>query len=312
MEDAAPESTCPLSCAVTQDQVTAFQRDGFLVHSRSIFVSPDKDIPELHHLLEQAINGDGECQAYKVNKVPQKYFSNGRFSFAWKPPKAPMDEREKAAKTIHLINVHQGVPMFRDLVLSEALAACVVALMGWEAHGCRVAQDQVWVKPPRSGPLTYHRDTPYIDFDPKEVCTAWIPLDEVQSERVGTLEYCAGSHRWATGRRGSANQFYDSDYKALLHSAAELESLGHGNAASPSPLRIAKVFGERGCCSFHDGSTWHGSAPNVTDGWRRGIGIHFVRGDAVLAGDAGKLWRGLLDAHEGDFNRAFPLVCAPQ
>jgi hypothetical protein len=32
--------------------------------------------------------------------------------------------------------------------------------------GARVANDQVWAKPPGAAPITFHRDSTYFDFEP--------------------------------------------------------------------------------------------------------------------------------------------------
>ena len=73
-------------------------------------------------------------------------------------------------------------------------------------------------------PLVFHRDSPYFDFHPSHVVTVWVALDEMHPE-LGPLEYVRGSHRWGDGRSGSAAQFFDTDARALLRSAAQREGL---------------------------------------------------------------------------------------
>ena len=84
-------------------------------------------------------------------------------------------------------------------------------------------------KPPGAAPITFHRDSAYFDFDPPEVTTVWVALDDMSRE-VGPLEYVVGSHLWGDGRIGSAHQFFDgkkhgSGRFALLHDAARREGI---------------------------------------------------------------------------------------
>lgn len=278
--------------SVSDGDVLHFQEKGFLIHDHPIFLSSSTMFEDLHKALECVINKDYDTGVPPANcsKIPQTFYVDGRFSFSI----ARKWSASPGNRTIHLVNIWQASSIFRNLVTSPTLGQAVVKLMKWEDYGCRVAQDQVWIKPPHSGPLSFHRDTPYIDFSPKEVCTVWIPFDRVSKE-CGTLEYCSESHKWSEGRRGSANQFYNPDYRHLLELAAASEAEGSNpetlHSCETKEIQYALV-GEGGC-SFHNGNTWHGSASNCTDGWRRGIGIHFVRGDALLAEDAGRLWRTL-------------------
>ena len=86
------------------------------------------------------------------------------------------------------------------------------------SSGARVAQDQIWAKPPGASPLVFHRDSPYFDFVPDDVITVWIALDDMTCDDLGPLEYVAGSHRWQSqaGRQGSANLFFQAERRHLL------------------------------------------------------------------------------------------------
>lgn len=309
------ESGAPIAVAV-RDLVAEladphpFSTKGFHIFPQCIFTDR-RAVGVLCDSLQEILNGryDTGIAPGRCNPIARRFLNAaGEFSFAPHVP-APGKPREKESTTIHVVNAWRSNRALAEMVCSPSLGACVVRAMGWEAYGARVAQDQVWVKPPHSVPLSFHRDTPYLDFVPKEVCTVWVPLDDVRVEGVGTLEYCAGSHLWAA-RRGSANQFYSRHYCALLLAAAAEE----GEEAEAQAQRLTPVLGEAGCCALHHGLSWHGSGGNSTNGWRRGIGIHFVRGDAVLAADAGKLWQQLaphcVGAAELDSD-IFPLTCPP-
>ena len=214
------------------------------------------------------------------------------------------DADDATCETLQMINIRYCDSLFQQLVHSTVLGEIVANVTGWPS-GARVAQDQVWVKPPRCGPLTFHRDSPYFDFQPSDVATVWItldPLDGEDADELGPLQYCPGSHRWGDSRTGSAGQFFTGNYKALLYDAARREGLlpppgeeGQEQSSSKAELLpIVTVRVKAGGFSIHDGRTWHGSGPNRSTEcrYRRGIGIHFVPGCARFAPDKpiGRLW----------------------
>lgn len=174
-------------------------------------------------------------------------------------------------KVLQVINVHKADVAFRQFACSMALGKVVAELAGWK-DGARLAQDQVWAKPPGAPPLVFHRDAPYFMFEPANVMTVWLALDDMDAE-LGPLEYVRGSHKWGHGRVGSANQFFQSNGgMALLKSAAAKESI------VGEDLDIVSMAGLRaGGLSIHDGLTWHGSGRNQSRKRpRRGLGLHFV------------------------------------
>ena len=193
-------------------------------------------------------------------------------------------------KVMQIINVHKCDTFFRDLVTTETLGYMVSKLMKWN-NGARLAQDQIWAKPPGSPPLAYHRDSPYFMFDPCPVATVWIALDDMYDEDIGPLTYVKSSHLWNDGRVGSSQNFFQSNGGvALLYSAAERA----GVSDYKDSLEYVSMKGlGAGGLSIHDGRTWHGSGGNKSDRPRRGIGLHFVPVDVKWTESAmnSKLWR---------------------
>ena len=193
-------------------------------------------------------------------------------------------------KVLQIINIHKADSLFRKLETSVGLAHLVSKLAGWdELGGARLAQDQFWGKPPGAPPLVFHRDSPYFMFEPAEVVTVWVALDDMDEE-LGPLEYVVGSHRWGDGRVGSANQFFQSDTKSLLRSAAEREGIDDLRS-----LDFVSMGGlKRGGLSIHHGKIWHGSAKNSSRNKpRRGLGLHFVPASVRFTSEASKsrLWK---------------------
>jgi ectoine hydroxylase-related dioxygenase (phytanoyl-CoA dioxygenase family) len=198
-------------------------------------------------------------------------------------------------KVLQVINVHKADAAFRQFACSMALGKVVAELAGWK-DGARLAQDQVWAKPPGAPPLVFHRDAPYFMFEPASVVTVWLALDDMDAE-LGPLEYVRGSHKWGHGRVGSANQFFQSNGGlALLKSAAAKEGI-------VEDLDIVSMAGLRaGGMSIHDGLTWHGSGRNQSRKRpRRGLGLHFVPANVHFTDQAihSSLWKSyVMDAED--------------
>ena len=81
-----------------------------------------------------------------------------------KCPKGSMSCRTPSKKVLHMINTWKSSEVIKAVVTDRELGKLVAHLGGWS--GARVAEDQVWIKPPGAGPLVFHRDSPYFDFDP--------------------------------------------------------------------------------------------------------------------------------------------------
>lgn len=278
---------------VGQHMIDAFQKDGFVVF-------PDVASPEaveaLNDHLEDVLRGKYD-RGHKPDKVP-------RLLKGVKP--CPLsdqaDSRSKKrssvgslgfsgnlqnVKVLQIINIHKADSMFRKLETHPRLGRLVAQLAGWEA-GARLAQDQVWAKPPGAPPLVFHRDSPYFMFQPDDVVTVWFALDDMDEE-LGPLQYVRGSHLWGDGRVGSASQFFHHDVQSLLRSAATREGI------DPDTLDIVSMSGlTKGSISIHHGKTWHGSGENKSNCRpRRGLGIHFVPANVRFTADASRssLWK---------------------
>jgi ectoine hydroxylase-related dioxygenase (phytanoyl-CoA dioxygenase family) len=62
-------------------------------------------------------------------------------------------------------------------------------------------------------------------FEPNDVATVWIALDDMFAE-LGPITYVKSSHRWGDGRIGSSQNFFqDNGGKSLLYSAAQREGI---------------------------------------------------------------------------------------
>ncbi|KAL1524314.1 hypothetical protein AB1Y20_019215 [Prymnesium parvum] len=244
-----------------------FMEDGFIIVEQ--LITPAL-CASLNARLEALLRGEYDVSGGRPDKAPKLLEQR------CKPGKSPPPLGGPSKTTLQLINVWKADRLFRALVTSADLSHAVATLGGWAA-GARVANDQVWAKPPGAAALTFHRDSAYFDFVPADVITVWIALDDMAAE-LGPLEYVRGSHRWAQGRVGSASQFFDSkDRHALLYDAARREGIAEPEKA----LEVVQVAVRAGGCGIHNGRLWHGSDRNAsTSRPRRGLGIHFVPADA--------------------------------
>jgi ectoine hydroxylase-related dioxygenase (phytanoyl-CoA dioxygenase family) len=133
----------------------------------------------------------------------------------------------KQVPVIQMVNIHKADSLYYQLVTHPLLGQVVAELAGWTdvaegydssvdesknttdssnnectgpvlgGGGTRVAQDQVWIKPPGSPALAFHQDTPYFQdwWEPLDIVTVWITLDDLD-EPMGPLQYIPGSHTW--------------------------------------------------------------------------------------------------------------------
>ncbi len=282
---------------VPQSLIDSFREDGFAVVPNIISLDA---IDALNDHLEDVLRGIYD-RGNKPDKVPR--LLKGEKPNTSTETVLSMDKTRTKKKTsvgsigfsgnlqnvkvLQIINIHKADSLFRKLETDTRLGSLVAQLAGWEV-GARLAQDQVWAKPPGAPPLVFHRDTPYFMFQPNDVVTVWFALDDMD-EDLGPLEYVRGSHRWGDGRVGSASQFFHHDVRSLLRSAAEREGI------DPDTLEIVSMSGlTKGSISIHHGKTWHGSGENKSKYKpRRGLGIHFVPANVRFTEDASRssLWK---------------------
>lgn len=157
---------------------------------------------------------------------------------------------------VNLWQVHDGI---REHTFNPRIAAMARQLMGVSA--VRLWHDQTLVKPPGNPKATpIHQDLPYWPMESDEAITAWTALDDVD-ESNSCMHYIPRSHTWG---RYPGNDFTDPDEIAQM-------APDHAHECTPisAPVPAGSVI-------FHHSLTFHGATPNISNGARRAMIIHYM------------------------------------
>jgi Phytanoyl-CoA dioxygenase (PhyH) len=293
-------STLTINIPLTiEEWKESFHREGFVVLPCRLSRC---QVDSLNFELEQILRGtydrgippDKQPRLIKTKLTSHPQLSNAETSGAVAAAPLGFSGNYQNVKVLQLINVHKSNSAFHAVATLSSIGSWVGRLTGWKS-GVRLVQDQVWAKPPGAPPLAYHRDSPYFMFDPPDVVTVWIALDDMTMD-IGPLEYVRGSHLWNDDGRctGTARQFFqDRGGTGLLKLAAMQAGVLHESLCTTSMAGLPA-----GGMSLHDGRTWHGSAANTSSTKpRRGLGLHFVPANIVFTNEArhSRIWKSYVD-----------------
>jgi len=268
--------TIAVDLDISDDDIAAFARDGYLIRERII---AREDALRLRDEMARAFAGelDSGLLPDEVN---------------WKPGHDPHVTRQ-------ICNVWKANRALASVILSAASGRAVALLNNWP--GARLAQDNLLWKPPLAdgvagGSLGMHQDSAYAVWaEPGLMCTVWIALDDVTAAG-GTMEFARGSHLWA--RSGPIGQFHNpADYKADFRRAAEAAGV-----AEPEMVPVAVPAGGG---SIHHGWLWHGSGPNRTANPRRSVVSHCLSSEARFTGQVGYVYSRYKRLGSPDMDEAF-------
>lgn len=225
---------------LTQDKIDQFNESGFLAIDRIV---DDETVDELRERYDRLFQGE--------------------FETGVRPDEVNWQEGESdPSLTRQICNAWRADRTVARVVLREDIGRMIATLAGWS--GARVMIDNVIWKPPGARPLGFHQDNAYLAwFEPQELFSCWIAMDDTSAEG-GTLEFAAGSHKWA--RSKPEGEFHGpKDYRKYMEIAAAAEGV------EPD---IVPVVVNKGGGSIHHGWTWHGSGLNRGERPRRSLVIH--------------------------------------
>jgi len=220
---------------LTQEQVDAFDRDGFLIVEEGLV--PDGALELLRDRFLRLFDGD-----YETGVKPDEV--------NWVRGRDPED------RTRQICNGWKADTIVAAQVLSERTGRLTAQLARY--RGVRLLQDNVLWKPPGTKAIGFHQDASYADYlVPAEMITCWISLHDLPAE-AGPIEYVRGSHRWPRTPPERSQFHAPEDWLAPARSAAP-----------GGELDVVPVVVKAGGGSFHHGLTWHGSPPNTSAGTAR-------------------------------------------
>eukprot|EP00743_Colponemidia_sp_Colp-15_P004127 GILK01004455.1.p1 GENE.GILK01004455.1~~GILK01004455.1.p1 ORF type:complete len:379 (-),score=49.31 GILK01004455.1:91-1185(-) len=265
MSSATTTATLSPSVQLTQAQKDHFSEQGFLILPE--FIAPSL-ADQMTTRFSKLFRGEFETGVY-----PDEWHWREGLSF-------PHVTRE-------ICNAWKSDRLIAGVALSAALGQVCHQLSGWS--GARIAQDDIWWKPPGSSTVAMHQDAPYFDFfDPADVITFWIALDDT-NENAGTLKYVPGSHKWTRPTPSEKKQQDTFDKGATSSSiltpkdedsfTRELRAAAAFAGKNWTGIKqdIVSVIVPKGGCAIHHHNMWHGSGPNTTTNiHRRSLAVHLL------------------------------------
>ena len=219
-----------MSAVTASEAATQFEKNGYLILDR-VFL--EDEIAPVSDEIDRLIEG-------RSTYVPER-------DLVWEPEADP--PRLRNAFRLHLYN-----NFFLEFAKSPKITGILGELLG---HPLRLYGSQLFAKPARVGTLVpRHQDMPYWPFDPPELITAWIALDDTSIEN-GCVRFSAGSHKLGM----------------LPHAASNVKgnSLGLVDHPGVDALPEHAVEVRRGSVVLHHALTVHRSEPNQSDRSRRGL-----------------------------------------
>lgn len=169
---------------------------------------------------------------------------------------------------------------YRQFMFESPAPKMAAELM--QSDSVRIFHEHVLVKEPGTDKVTpWHHDQPYYCVDGRQVCSMWIPLDEVGLETCP--EFVAGSHDW--GRWFLPRKFSGIDYD---HDDKKLESIPDiDNHREDYDIRSWSLQ-PGDAIAFHF-LTIHGAPSNLSAKQRRrGFAARWLGDDAVYARRSGE------------------------
>jgi hypothetical protein len=157
----------------TDDQVTRFNRDGFLILESGLI--PESALGLLQERYMRLFDGEYET-GIKPDEVN------------WVKGRDPED------RTRQICNAWRADQLIGAQVLSERIGRLAAQLMGY--GGVRMLQDNALWKPPGTKAIGFHQDGSYANYlVPAEMVTCWMSLHQTAAD-AGPVAYVRGSNHW--------------------------------------------------------------------------------------------------------------------
>jgi phytanoyl-CoA hydroxylase len=219
-----------MSSATISEAAVLFEQNGYVILDR---VFSEHEIAPVSKEIDRLIAGESTY-------VPER-------DLVWEPESDP--PRLRNAFRLHLYS-----DFFLEFAKSVKITGVLKEILG---HPLRLYGSQLFAKPARVGTLVpKHQDMPYWPFDPPELITAWIALDDTSMEN-GCVRFFAGSHKLGM----------------LPHAPSNVKgnSLGLVDNPAVNALPEHAIEVKRGSVVLHHALTVHYSLPNESNRSRRGL-----------------------------------------
>ncbi len=157
---------------VTEDQISEYQRNGFLVVRNFLDAS---ELAHWQHTTQEAVDERlATKNGYYNQQDPDAYYA------------------QVFTQCVKLADSHAGM---RELMFDPRLGEMAGTLAG--VDGIRIWHDQALFKPPFGNPTGWHLDNPYWSFDSRRSISIWVALDDATLSN-GCMWYIPGSVHTAT------------------------------------------------------------------------------------------------------------------
>jgi ectoine hydroxylase-related dioxygenase (phytanoyl-CoA dioxygenase family) len=227
--------------------VKEFEKNGFVV-LEDVFSPPE--IAAVSNEVDRIIEG-------KSSSLPET-------EIVYEPDSSPRRVR-------NAFRLHVYEKQFFETAKHPKLIGPLDAILG---RSLRLYGSQVFAKPARVGTVVpAHQDMPYWPFEPYELVSAWIALDDSTIQN-GCVRYVAGSHKLGM----------------LPHAPSGVvgNSLGLMEDARIAALEERPLEVRRGSVILHHSLTVHRSEANQSDKPRRGL-IYVYMSERVRLTDPARM-----------------------
>ncbi|MEO7649373.1 MAG: phytanoyl-CoA dioxygenase family protein [Bryobacteraceae bacterium] len=219
-----------MSTATISEAAAQFEKDGYLILDH---VFSDAEIAPASEEIDRVLSGEAKY-------VPDR-------DLVWEPDSNPPRLR-------NAFRLHMYSDFFLEFAKSKQITGILRELLGTPL---RLYGSQVFAKPARVGTVVpKHQDMPYWPFDPPELITAWVALDDSTVDN-GCVRFAAGSHKLGI----------------LPHAPSNVKgnSLGLIDHPEVNALPEHAIEVKRGSVVLHHALVVHRSDPNQSDSPRRGL-----------------------------------------
>jgi ectoine hydroxylase-related dioxygenase (phytanoyl-CoA dioxygenase family) len=169
----------------------------------------------------------------------------------------------------HLVNGRLLDGYLWELSIDRGIAEAAATLL--RTSSLSLMEDQLIGKAPRSGPIAFHQDAPYLTFLRSwDMINCWIALTETTRE-TSPLLCIKGSHQWPLSPKPS--RFADGTESDMDEAVASVCPPGQ-------EIEIVPVVVPPGGGVFFAAMTMHGSGPNTSEHHRYAYSLHYAGANA--------------------------------